>query len=187
MALPTADAARLALRTQQIIAHESGVINTVDPVGGSYAIEALTDEIEEQTLEYLTKSTVSAECCSAIESGWVQGQIQEAAYKYQRSIESKERIIVGVNEFRTDEEEPIPIHERIRNWKQRRLNRLDASAANANMAEPFALRWNDSRRRRAGTDENLMPHIFGSRRGLRLRSEKFRIFSARCMANFGRL
>ena len=110
LAIPTADAARLALRTQQIIAHESGVINTVDPLGGSYAIEALTDQIEAEVTQYLEKIESTGGMLAAIESGWVQGQIHESAYKYQQSIETKDRIIVGVNEFRVDEEEKIPIH-----------------------------------------------------------------------------
>ena len=114
LAIPTADAARLALRTQQIIAHESGVVNTVDPLGGSYTIEALTDQIEEEVTQYLAKIEDAGGMLSAIESGWVQNQIHESAYKYQKSIETKERIIVGVNEFRVAEnqsgEQKIPIH-----------------------------------------------------------------------------
>src|SRR5215813_876942 len=110
LAIPTADAARLALRTQQIIAYESGVINTVDPVGGSYAIETLTDEIEQEVMQYLEKIESSGGMLSAIESGWVQNQIHESAYRYQQSIETKERIIVGVNDFQVDDEQKIPIH-----------------------------------------------------------------------------
>jgi methylmalonyl-CoA mutase N-terminal domain/subunit len=114
LAIPTADAVRLALRTQQIIAHESGVVNTVDPLGGSYAIEALTDQIEGEVTQYLEKIEDAGGMLSAIESGWVQNQIHESAYKYQKSIETKERIIVGVNEFRIPEnqngEQRIPIH-----------------------------------------------------------------------------
>jgi methylmalonyl-CoA mutase N-terminal domain/subunit len=110
LAIPTIDAARLALRTQQIIAHESGVVNTVDPVGGSYAIEAMTDRIEEEVTRYIERIDSLGGMLPAIESGWVQTEIHESAYKYQQSIETKERIIVGVNDFRMDEETPIPIH-----------------------------------------------------------------------------
>ena len=110
LAIPTEEAVRLALRTQQIIAHESGAINTVDPLGGSYAIEAMTDRIESEVLQYIDKIEAAGGMLAAIESGWVQGQIHESAYAYQRSIETKERIIVGVNEFRVDEEQKIPIH-----------------------------------------------------------------------------
>ncbi|MBI4265671.1 MAG: methylmalonyl-CoA mutase family protein [Acidobacteria bacterium] len=110
LGLPTADAARLALRTQQIIAFESGVANTVDPVGGSYAIEALTDALEQEATAYLDKIDAMGGMLAAIESGWVQKQIQDAAYTYQRAIETKARVLVGVNEFQTEEESEIPIH-----------------------------------------------------------------------------
>lgn len=110
LAIPTAESARLALRTQQIIAHESGVTNAVDPVGGAYAVEALTNEMEQRTLEYLTKIENMGGMLSAIEAGWVQKEIQESAYRYQRSIETRERIVVGVNEFRTGDGPEIPIH-----------------------------------------------------------------------------
>src|SRR5262249_12855424 len=110
LAIPTADAARLALRTQQIIAHESGIINTVDPMGGSYAIETLTDQMEQEVTQYLDKIDSAGGMLPAIENGWVQGQIHEAAYKYQQSIERNERIVVGVNKFRIDEEQKVAIH-----------------------------------------------------------------------------
>ena len=110
LGLPTAEAARIALRTQQIIAYESGVPNTVDPVGGSYAIESLTNEIETKATDYLKKIDGLGGMLAAIESGWVQSQIQDAAYHYQRSIETKDRIVVGVNEFKTEDDGDIPIH-----------------------------------------------------------------------------
>jgi methylmalonyl-CoA mutase, N-terminal domain len=110
LAIPTEDTARLALRTQQIIAHESGVTNTVDPVGGSFAIEALTDQIEQEVMSELRRIENLGGMLGAIESGTIQAMIHESAYRYQQSIESKERIIVGVNEFRIDEEQKIPIH-----------------------------------------------------------------------------
>ena len=110
LALPREDTARLALRTQQIIAHESGVRNTVDPAGGSFAIEALTDRIERETLDYLDKIDAIGGMLTAIEEGFVQREIQEAAYRFQRSVENEERVIIGVNRYRSDEEERIPIH-----------------------------------------------------------------------------
>lgn len=110
LALPTAEAARLALRTQQIIATESGVANTVDPVGGALAIEKATDEMERLTFECLATIEQSGGMLSAIETGWVQSQIQDASFQYQRSIESGERIVVGVNRFRVGDEERIPLH-----------------------------------------------------------------------------
>jgi methylmalonyl-CoA mutase N-terminal domain/subunit len=110
LALPTADSARLALRTQQIIAHESGIANTVDPVGGAYAVEDLTDQVERQTQEYLANIDRMGGMLPAIEAGWVQREIQESAYAYLRSVEAKERLVVGVNEFRTGKGPDIPIH-----------------------------------------------------------------------------
>jgi len=157
LAIPTADAARLALRTQQIIAHESGVINTVDPVGGSYAIEALTDQMEGEVTQYLEKIDSAGGMLAAIENGWVQGQIHEAAYKYQQSIEKKERIIVGVNEFRIDEEQKIPIHlgdpaieaAQIESLLNVRLTR------DSNVVRQALDRLDKAAR----ASENLMPHI----------------------------
>ena len=157
LAIPTADAARLALRTQQIIAHESGVINTVDPVGGSFAIEALTDQMEREVTQYLEKIDSAGGMLAAIESGWVQGQIHEAAYKYQQAIEKKERIIVGVNEFRIDEEQKIPIHlgdpaieaAQIESLLNVRLTR------DSNVVRQAVDRLDKAAR----ASENLMPHI----------------------------
>jgi methylmalonyl-CoA mutase, N-terminal domain len=157
LALPTEEAARLALRTQQIIAHESGVTNTVDPVGGSYAIEALTDEIEKQTFEYLNKIDSLGGMVAAIETGWVQAQIQESAYEYQRSIESKERIIVGVNEFRADEEEPVRIHAADPQLEAAQVKAVAIARSNRNMENVrSALELLEAATRRS---ENLMPHI----------------------------
>ena len=106
LALPTEESARIALRTQQIIAYESGVTNTVDPVGGSECIEALTDSIERGVHEYLKSIDEAGGTLRAIETGYIQNQIQNAAYLYQRGIESGQRVVVGVNRFQT-EEEPV--------------------------------------------------------------------------------
>ena len=102
--LPTEDAARVALRTQQVIAHESGVADTVDPLAGSYAIEALTDEIERRAMEYIGRIDQMGGALKAIEHGFIQNEIQEAAYRYQRAVEAREQIVVGVNEFVAEEE-----------------------------------------------------------------------------------
>jgi methylmalonyl-CoA mutase N-terminal domain/subunit len=99
LALPTEASALLALRTQQILATESGVANTVDPLAGSYAIEKLTDEIEAQAREYLRKIDAMGGMVRAIESGYVQREIQQAAYEYQQAIERGERVVVGVNRY----------------------------------------------------------------------------------------
>ncbi len=157
LAIPTAEAARLALRTQQVLAYETGVVNTVDPVGGSYAIEDLTDKIEAEVRGLLEKIDSLGGMLRAIESGWVQSQIHEAAYSYQRSIEKKERIIVGVNEFQIDEERKIPIHvsdpaletAQIENLSRIRATRDERAARSALERLENAARG----------AENLMPYI----------------------------
>lgn len=102
--LPTEESVRIALRTQQIIAHESGVANTVDPLAGSYAIEHLTDEVEQQAQDYIERIDALGGALAAIEEGYIQQEIADAAYRYQREIEEKERVVVGVNAYQGDEE-----------------------------------------------------------------------------------
>ena len=160
LALPTEDAALIALRTQQIIAHETGVANTIDPVAGSYAIESLTDEIEAGALTYLEKIDAMGGMLRAIEGGFVQAEIQKAAYDYQRSVERKEQIVVGVNEFIAEEERAIPtllIDPQIEHTQVARLQALrakrDAPRAKAALAELA---------RRASTTENLLPAILSA-------------------------
>ncbi|HEY1497637.1 MAG TPA: methylmalonyl-CoA mutase family protein [Candidatus Solibacter sp.] len=109
LALPTEESARIALRTQQIIAYESGVTNTVDPVGGSEYIEGLTDSIECGVREYLKTIEEAGGTLRAIETGYIQNQIQNAAYDYQRAIETGERVVVGVNRFQKDDERTAPM------------------------------------------------------------------------------
>lgn len=109
LSLPTAEAARLALRTQQVIAHESGVADTVDPLAGSYAIEQLTGEIERMASDYIDKIDAMGGMLRAIETGYVQREIQDAAYEYQRAVESGEQVVVGVNRFQVEDETPIPL------------------------------------------------------------------------------
>ena len=103
LGLPSEEAARIAVRTQQIIAHESGAADTADPLGGSYYIESLTDEIEKKALEIISKIDKMGGSVSAIEQGYMQQQIAQSSYRYQQQIENKERIIVGVNDFVTEE------------------------------------------------------------------------------------
>lgn len=102
--LPTEKSVRVALRTQQVIAHESGVADSIDPLAGSYLIENLTDEIERQAEEYIDKIEQMGGALAAIEQGYIQGEIQEAAYQYQQALESQERIVVGVNQFQVQDE-----------------------------------------------------------------------------------
>ncbi len=141
LALPTERAARIALRTQQVIAHESGVADTVDPLAGSYAIEHLTNEIERRAARYLEKIDALGGMLRAIETGYVQREIQEAAYQYQRAVESGDAVVVGVNRFQIEEETTVPVMrvdpsieaaqiERVRALRARR----DAAATEAALA-----------------------------------------------------
>jgi methylmalonyl-CoA mutase N-terminal domain/subunit len=109
LSLPTERAARIALRTQQVIAHESGVADTVDPLGGSYFLERLTGEIEERAEEYLDKIEGMGGAVAAIEAGWIQDEIHEAAFRIQRQVETEERVVVGVNRWAEEDEEPIEL------------------------------------------------------------------------------
>jgi methylmalonyl-CoA mutase N-terminal domain/subunit len=108
LALPTESSARLALRTQQVVAHESGVADTVDPLAGSYAVEQLTNEIEARALDYLEKIDAMGGMLHAIEIGYVQREIQEAAYQYQRAVETDDAVVVGVNRFRSEDQTEVP-------------------------------------------------------------------------------
>jgi len=109
LALPTEQAARIALRTQQVIAYESGAAQTVDPLAGSYYVEALTNEIEKNAAEYLGKIEVMGGMLKAVERGFVQQEIQNAAYEYQQAVDRQDAVVVGVNRFEVEEEKPIPI------------------------------------------------------------------------------
>jgi methylmalonyl-CoA mutase N-terminal domain/subunit len=137
LALPSEKAATLALRTQQVLAHESGVANTVDPLGGSYFVEQLTDEMEEEARGYLRRIDDLGGAVAAIESGYMQREIAESSYRYQREIDAGERIIVGVNAYQSDEALEIPIlqHDPEGEARQReRLGRLRAERDNAEVS-----------------------------------------------------
>ena len=161
LSLPTEGAARVALRTQQVIAHESGVADTVDPLAGSYAVEHLTDELERSASDYIAKIDAMGGMLRAIETGYVQREIQEAAYRYQRAVEAGEAVVVGVNRFRAEEEDagvPLmridPAVERAQVERLRALRaRRDGTAAEATLA-----RIEEAAR---GT-ENLLPHILSA-------------------------
>jgi len=127
LALPSEESVRIALRTQQIIAYESGVADTVDPLGGSYFIEKLTDEVETRVWGYLEQIEEMGGAVKAIEKGFYQREISRSAYRYQREIENKERIVVGVNEFITEEKTPgkiLKVDPRVRERQIQRLMRL---------------------------------------------------------------
>ena len=109
-ALPSEEAATLALRTQQIVAYESGLADVIDPLGGSYYVENLTDQIEEQSEVYLKRIEERGGMVAAIESGWVVQEIAEEAYRFQREVEQGDRVVVGLNRFTTDDAPPIELH-----------------------------------------------------------------------------
>jgi len=156
-ALPTESAVTLALRTQQVIAHESGVINTVDPLGGSYFIEKLTLETERACYEYFDKIDSLGGMVAAIEKGFPQREIHEAAYAYQRQLERKEKLIVGVNEFVTEEKRPIDIlviDEGVAEAQRRKLAELRKQRDNARVQSSL-----EALGSAASTDRNLMPFI----------------------------
>jgi methylmalonyl-CoA mutase N-terminal domain/subunit len=109
LALPTEEAARLALRTQQVIAHEAGVVNTVDPLGGSYYVEHLTNALEAQAYEYFDRISELGGVIAAIKDSFFQREIAEASFRYQSEVEAGQRIVVGVNKYVLEDEEPIPL------------------------------------------------------------------------------
>jgi len=127
LALPTDQAALIALRTQQIIAEETGVVNTVDPLGGSYFVEALTDKMEQGALEYFRKIDSMGGMVAAIEKGFPQREIQDSAYHYQKAVERGDQVIVGVNKYEMDEKSSIPILAINESVRAHQIERLDAA------------------------------------------------------------
>ena len=165
LSLPTEKSVRIALRTQQIIAYESGVADTVDPLGGAYYIEWLTDHIYEEALKYIEKIQKMGGMMRAIERGYIQKEIAESAYKYQKEIEEGKRIIVGVNKFQTDEPievEILKVDPSIREKQIERLKKLRSERDNKKVEETL-----DKLRKAAeNEDENLMPYIIEAHRHL---------------------
>jgi methylmalonyl-CoA mutase N-terminal domain/subunit len=157
LALPTEQAALLALRTQQIIAQETGVANTIDPVAGSFAIEKLTDEIEAAAQDYISKIDAMGGVLRAIETGYVQQEIQKSAYEYQQAVDTGEQVVVGVNRFQVDEERPIPTMQVDPEIERNQVARLDALRARRDMAKVKPALAEVERRARS--TENLMPAI----------------------------
>jgi methylmalonyl-CoA mutase N-terminal domain/subunit len=158
-ALPTEFAATLALRTQQVIAHETGVANTVDPFGGSYFLETLTNEMEEAAWKYIRKIDEMGGMIPAIERGYPQREIADASYAYQQAVDRKEKIIVGVNAFKGEEKpiEVLRIDESVRTQQSKQLRKLRAERSNDEVARQLA-----ALRKAAQGIENLMPHIFSA-------------------------
>ncbi|MBI3176420.1 MAG: methylmalonyl-CoA mutase family protein, partial [Chloroflexi bacterium] len=153
--LPTESAARVALRTQQMLAFESGVADTADPLAGSYAVEALTDEIERRAMEYIAQIDEMGGALAAIERGFIQNEIQDAAYRYQKAVEAKEQIVVGVNEFTVEEELKL---ERLRVDPAMEQNQRDKVAALRARRDPARVSELRTRLETAARgSENLMP------------------------------
>jgi methylmalonyl-CoA mutase, N-terminal domain len=160
LSLPTENAARIALRTQQILAHESGVPDVADPLGGSYYIEALTDQLEAEAEAIFTRIDQLGGTLRAVESGWVQQQIQQAAYQWQRKVDSGEAIVVGVNKFSSEGEPEMPLQRLDADLERRQVERLRALRIRRNH-EP----WRQSLDRlqdAAKSSDNLMPYIVQS-------------------------
>jgi methylmalonyl-CoA mutase N-terminal domain/subunit len=162
LALPSEKSVGIALKTQQIIAYESGVTNTVDPLAGSYVVESLTNEIEKKAFEYIGQIDDMGGMLTAIEKGYVQKHIQDAAYDYQRSVEAKESIVVGVNKFQVREDNRemnlLTVDASVGERQIAKLHKLKESRDN--LAVKNAL--DDIRRAAADDSTNLMPLIINA-------------------------
>ena len=162
LGLPTEKSVQIALRTQQIVAEESGVTNTVDPLAGSYFVENLTDKIEKEVFAYLDKIEDLGGMGKAIEKGYIQKQIQDSAYKYQREIEEQERIVVGVNKYQTEEEPPedlLEVDPRLREQQIQKLDELKNERDNQKVESSL-----QELEKAAASDKNLMPYILEAAR-----------------------
>jgi methylmalonyl-CoA mutase N-terminal domain/subunit len=160
LALPTEAAARIALRTQQVIAYESGAPQTVDPLAGSYYIEALTNEIERRAAEYLGKIEVMGGMLKAIERGFVQQEIQNAAYEYQQAVDRGDAVVVGVNRFGVDEEKPIPTQRIDPALEPKQIERVRALRARRDSGAWKSALASVETAARSG--ENVMPRILAA-------------------------
>ena len=160
LALPTEQAARIALRTQQILAFESGVAQTVDPLAGSYYVESLTNQIEERATQYLDKIDALGGMLKAIERGFVQQEIQNAAYEFQQAVDRLESVVVGVNRFQVEEEKSVDILRIDESLEQKQVERVRALRSRRD-----AQAWQSALRRvedAARSGANLMPHIISA-------------------------
>ncbi len=160
LALPTEQAARIALRTQQVIAYESGVAQAADPLAGSYYIETLTNEIEKRAAEYLGKIEMMGGMLKAIERGFVQQEIQNAAYEYQQAVDRDEAVVVGVNKFEVEEEKPIPIQKIDPGLEAKQVERVRALRERRDVGPWKAALSSVEEAARSGT--NLMPNILAA-------------------------
>jgi len=163
LALPTEDAVRIALRTQQVIAHETGVVSTIDPLGGSYHVEQLTNELERQAYEYFERIEKLGGVVQAIKENFFQREIAEASFRYQAEVEAKQRVVVGVNRYELEGEEPIPILKIDPELEQKQVGRVRALRArrDSGAVESALTRL---REEAARDDRNLMPAIVDASR-----------------------
>jgi methylmalonyl-CoA mutase N-terminal domain/subunit len=163
LALPTEDAVRIALRTQQIIAHETGVTNTIDPLGGSYFVEALTDRLEQQAYEYFAKIAELGGMVEAVKRGFPQREIADASYELQREIDAGDRIVVGVNAFADDSDGKTPLLRIDPALEQKQIDRVQAVRARRDgAAVESALA--EITRAASRERENLMPSLLHAAR-----------------------
>ncbi len=157
LALPSEEAVEIALRTQQIIAYESGLTNTIDPLAGSYFVENLTNQMEEEVEEYIKKVEQLGGVIPAIEKGFFQQEIANAAYRYQKEIEKNQRVIVGVNKFTKDEKIEIPLLKIGEEIAERQKSRLEdvKSKRDSNRVDSALKKIKQV----AATNENIFPYI----------------------------
>jgi len=163
LALPTEKSVEIALRTQQIIAYESGVADTIDPLGGSYYVEWLTDEIEEQAMKYIEKIEDMGGMTRAIENGYVQKEIADSAYKFQMEVESGDRIVVGVNKFVNEEEEInielLKVSEEVAEKQIRRLKEIKKKRDKSKVDESLDVLRKVAEKEESN-ENNIVPHIY---------------------------
>lgn len=157
LSLPTEEAARIALRTQQIVAYESGAPDTVDPLAGSFFIEQLTNEVEEKAWKLIEQIDAMGGSVSAIEQGFIQDEIARSAYEYQRKIETGENIIVGVNKFQLEEESPVPIFKIDDSIREKQIEKLKALKGTRDKEQ--VNKCLQTIREKAVNNENLMPAV----------------------------
>ena len=161
LALPTEDSVMVALRTQQIVAHESGLADVIDPLAGSYYVEAMTNRIEAEAWEYIKKIDDLGGAVAAIEKGYIQKEIQDSAYKWQMDVESGARIIVGVNKFQVEEEAPknlLKVDASVGEKQKAKVEAMKAKRDNAAVQAALG----DLKKACADENENLMPHILAA-------------------------
>jgi methylmalonyl-CoA mutase N-terminal domain/subunit len=162
LALPTEEAVRIALRTQQVIAHETGVTNTIDPLGGSYFVETLTDEMERAAYEYFSRIDELGGMVEAIKQNFPQREIADASFRYQQEVDQKQRIVVGVNDYVAENEDATPILRIDPTLERKQRRRVEATKSRRDSAE--VERTLSELKSAAATDANLMPPILACAR-----------------------